>query len=254
MKSKQEHINKLFQSRVMFEKEVLHVHNDHDRTEVINILATNLVRGVLREHLNFLYIHDLSNFTLQQIVNILFKEIANEWIDYAIDELKISKKEALEELKLEKRVQFLRLLATDYYKRFKEYIFGEIADTFIELLVLNTQVDKHSIFINKVINSDFIPNRSLLNINSSDQLCKAAKYAKDTKDMEVDYLETQIAEIQAGILNEKLSITKREDLNIILPSYEQKLKETQAIKLEDYEETLKRVKRAIIASLKEMDT
>ena len=254
MEGLQERINKIFQSRMLFEKEILNVNSDKDRAEIIKILAVVFVRDVLKEHLNFLYIHKLSDFTLKQIANILFKEIANEWIDYAMHELKLSKEMALAELKQENRVSFIRTISSEYYKHYKKYIFEEIVDTFIELLVLNADMDKRSVFINAVINSDFFANRSILNINSSDQLCKYAKAAKDLHDEEVQYLRMKVSEIQEGILNPDLNMTKREDLNIILPTYDQKLKETLELKLEHYDSNLKRVKMALMASLKIKDT
>lgn len=249
MQTKQERIKSLFKSRILFEKEVLNVNGDQDREEIVHILAISFVGDILKEHINFLYIQNLSDFTLKPIVNLIFKEMASEWVDYAMHELEYSKNEALEELRIDNRVQFLRILADDYYKHYKDCIFEEIVDSFIELLVLNSDKNEKSRIINAVINSSLVPNRSVLGINSSDQLCKRAKAAKDLKNEKVAELQFKLAEIGEGMKDAKISQSKREDLSLVYPNYVKKLQAIKELKLEKFDDGLQRLKRAIISSL-----
>ena len=87
MDAKSSRVKELFDDRVLFEREVLRVENNNDRRDVVGILVNTLVRDTLKEHLNFLYIETFSDFSLKHIVNIIFKEMANEWADYAVTEL-----------------------------------------------------------------------------------------------------------------------------------------------------------------------
>ena len=249
MQDTKEFIDNLFTEKTLFEQEVLNVTSDHDRAEIIKILAVNIVGDILKEHLNFLYIKSLSDFTLKHIVNILFKEIASEWIDYAIDELKYSKEEALEALRLNNRVQLIKSLSQEYYTVYKGYIFREIADSFIELLALNAKVDKKSVLINAVINSNLIVDRSLLGINSSDQLCEYAKIALEAKEEKVNAFKLRLSEIKTAIENVKIKKVKREELHLLYASYEEKLKKVSLLKLDYFDENLKKVKKAIIKAL-----
>lgn len=253
MQSNQENINKIFQDRISFEKELLNVFNDNDRAEVTRILAATLVQDILKYEINFLFITNLSAFTLKQVANTLFKEITNEWIDYAMDEFAYTKEEAFKELKTGNRAQLIKLLSNNYYKNYKEYIFTEIIDTFMELLVLNAENEKYSIFINSVINSSLIPNRSLLNINSSDQLCKFAKAANELKNEKLDFLQTRIKETSSNIYNLKLTQNKKNELSTSLLRDKKKIQTIQDAKLEKFDANLQRVSKAMIEALKKID-
>lgn len=186
---------------------------------------------------------------MKQVVNLLFKEIASEWVDYAMDVLEYSKEDALEELRVENRIQFIKSLSQNYYKHFKNFIFEEVADTFIELIALNSSKDGKSLLINAVINSKYVPNRSILGINSSDQLCKRAKAAKDLKNKKVTELQFKLAEMEEGIHNLELPENKRESLSLVYPSYEKKLHTIREEKLEKFDDSLQRLKRAMVRSL-----
>lgn len=253
MKDSQEYIFKLFQDRVLFEKEVLNIHNNKERKEVLFILADSLFKDTLKEHINFMYIKNVSDFTLKQIVNILFKEIANEWIDYAMDYLKLSKTKALKELQLGERIKFTKILSQDYYKALREYIFEKVADSFIDLLVFNSQENIKSVFINSVINSDLFPERRILNFNSSDQLCKAAKRAKDLKSESLKSLKERVDEIEKGRSRLNIPKVKRDEFAEVLGVHKKKIFDIEKLKLESFDETLLNVKKALIGTLKKKD-
>lgn len=203
MKSISSRTKELFTDKALFEKEVLNVENIQDRKDVVDILAISLVGDILKEHINFLYIEKFSDFSLKQIVNIVFREMANEWVDYAMNDLNYSKDDALNELRIDNRIKFLKSLSSDYYNFFKDCIFEKIADTFIELLVQNNKVDKKSILINAVINSYLIPNRSVLNINSWNQLNEYVKLAinlQGTKAEKLENFDSRLQKVKKSII------------------------------------------------------
>ena len=242
-------IEAVFTNTTLFEKEVLHVVNEYDRSEIMHILTDRIVSDVLKEHINFLYIRSFSDFTLKPIINILFKEIANEWISYAIDALQYSKEEALVELQPKDRVKFIHALSASYYRQYKSYIFEAIADTFIELMASISHGSNKSIIINAVINSDLIANRIVLGINGFDQLYKRVRAAKNAKSLEVSNTQIKLSEILKEINNPMISQGDREKLLIVLPKYERKVKEITKQKLENFDASLERVKRSIVNSL-----
>ncbi len=125
----EELIEKIFTNKLFFEKEILDIQSENDRSEVMRILSTEMVENILKENINFLYIEKLEYFTLTPVINILFKELANEWISYAMDVLEFSKEDALEELQAEERVKFIHILAVDYNRFYKDYLFEAIANS-----------------------------------------------------------------------------------------------------------------------------
>jgi len=244
-----ENIEVLFQSRQLFEKNVLNAVTNKDRAEIVHLLAVRMVNDLLKEHLNFVYLKDLSDFTLQHVLNILFKEIASEWVDYAIEDLGFTKTDAIAVLKDPKKVKFIRNLTKEYYRDFKKFIFEEISESFVQLLLLNSVQDTRSRMINTIINSDLIPNRSILNINSSDQLCESVLIANKKKTEAIEEIKLTIQDMEVGIRNQALKIDKRESLAEALPIYKRRLKELENVKLATYSNTLQRAKRAIVNAL-----
>ena len=249
MEKDKEIIKNIFRNSTLFEKEILHAVSDNDRSDIMKILAAHLVRDVLKEHINFLYVKDLEDFTLKQIVNILFKEIANEWISYAMDTLHYPKEKALVELQPKERVKLIHSIALTYYREYKSYIFEEIADTFIELVASISHSSERALLVNEVINSKLIANRTVLGINNFDQLHRKVKSAKNSKNSDVSSIQMKIADIIKDINSPDTSDEERERLLIVLPKFENKAEKTVAMKLENFDASLQRVKRAIVNSL-----
>ncbi len=250
MEDKTQFINNLFSDKVIFEKEILDVKSEKDRSDIMRILSKSIVRESLKEHINFLYIKDIKDFTLKHIINILFKDIASEWVIYTGDVFNYSKEEALSELQSKERVKFIHLLVLNYYKYYKCYIFEEIANTFIELLASINNKSTKIILVNAVINSDLIANRNIIGVNSFDQLYRRVKSAKNLKNTDISYLQVKISEIISEIESDEITSPKKEELSATLLKYEKKVIEKKAVKLEKFDATLQRVKRAIFNSLK----
>jgi len=246
----EELIKKIFTSRRFFEKNILDVNNENDKSEIMKILSKEMVDDVLKENINFLHVRTLEDFTLSPIVNILFKELANEWISYAMDILELSKEDALEELQEDNRVKFIHLIAADYYKFYKEYFYEKIANSFIDLLASMNQGSEKIRFVNSIINSNFIANRNILGINSFDQLYRRVKAAKNLKNIELGIVQSKISEILQEIEDPNIIYSKKENLLIVLPSYERKETLIKEKRLESYDSSLERVKMAVFNSLK----
>lgn len=250
MKNITAQINDIFTKRIIFERDVLNVRSQKERSEIMHLLAKTIVRDTLKEHLNFLYINNMLDFTLKHVVNILFKEIASEWISYAIEVLNCSKDEALSELQDSSRVKFVHQLVESYYRSYKDYIYEEISNTFIELLASMNQDSPKILLVNAVINSDLIANRNIIGINSFDQLHRRIKSAKNLKSADVSYLQVKVSNILTEIQSDKTSAQKKAELSILLQKYEKKVVDMQNLNLEYFDESLKRVKRAMFNSLK----
>ena len=192
----QEYIYKIFSDKSLFEWEVLHVSSHYDRLDIMKILAQTLVRDRLKYEINFLYIKSYKDFQFSQIVNILFHEIANEWLSFATEILYYPKEAAIEELQDKTRVKFIHSLATEYYEKYQRQIFEESADTFIEL-VGNVEHEKNlNKLIEEVLQSDLIKNRQILEMHNFSQLYSRVKAAQDVKNLEIITVKTKIFKIE----------------------------------------------------------
>jgi len=152
----------VFNSRETFEKYILDINNDADREDVISILSDRIIRILLKEELNFLYMKDFNNFRFTLIVNILFKEFTNEWLIYAQEYLSLSQEEAVEYVQDKTRLQQLLKIVKWYFTTYKKYFVQEIADTFIELVDSMSQVTMKNDLIEIVLESDFVKKRYTL--------------------------------------------------------------------------------------------
>lgn len=242
-------VNNIFSSKSIFEEEVLNVFKEDEKLEIMRILATKMVCYTLKEHVNFIYIKNLEDFTLKHIVNTLFQELANEWVAYSMEILDYSKDEALENLQQGSRIKFIHLLAEDYFESYKDYIYEEIADSFIDLLASMNQSSAKVKFVNTVINSDLVANRNILGINSFDQLYRRVIAAKNKKNIELSTLQVKLSEILIELDCDTTTLKRRETLTIILPQHEEKTKKMTRVKLEVFDGTLQRLKRAILHAL-----
>jgi len=243
-------VNNIFSNKSFFEKEVLNVLKENDKSEIMRILASKIVRYTLKEHINFVYVKNLEDFTLKHVVNTLFQELATEWVSYSIELLDYSKDEALENLQQGTRIKFIHSLAEEYFEKYKDYIYEEIADTFIDLLASMNQASAKVKFVNTVINSDLVANRNILGINSFDQLYRRIIAAKNKKNLELSTLQMKLSDILIELDCSTTSKERVEVLAEILPQHEAKTKKMARVKLEVFDGTLQRLKRAILSALK----
>lgn len=243
-------IEDIFIHKTLFEKEVFDVNSEKERAEVMKILAHKIVDIILKEHLNFTCIKQLSDFTLKHITNILFKEIASEWMYYSMEVYGYTKEKALEEIQPKERIVFIHQIAEEYYRYYKDYIFENIANSFIDLLASMNKGSEKIILVNSVINSDLMANRNIIGINSFDQLYKRIVSAKGLKSASISQVQIKISDLAKELVSDDVTQSKKEDLSIVLPKYEERVKKLQNTNLEEFDHSLKRVKMAIFNSLK----
>ena len=246
---REELVDRIFKRKAIFEKEVLNITSDADRAEIMQILAKLLVRDTLKDELNFLYMEDFSKFTFKPIVNILFKEIANEWISYAMEELGYSKDEALAEIQTKKRVLFIRSLVSKYYEKYKQYIFREVADTFIELIKTIPHAKIGNRLVNEVLKSDLVVHNNVIAMYNFRQLWSRVKAAQNLKNVDLSRIQIIISELSFELENDSLSDEKKEGLQKSLQRYKEELKRLSDRSLDKFDGALKRFKDAFVSSM-----
>jgi len=189
-------IETIFSQKSEFEKHILNITCNSDRIDVMDILAKRLVRVLLKEELNFLYMKDLESFDFSLITNLLFREIASEWVTYAQETLSLKREDALEVLQEKKRVNFILNLVKEYFQQYKIYFAQEIADTFIELIENMPSPSLSNELINRVLKSDFVKSQNISVVYSYSQLWARVKKAHDAKKQKLTKIQIGIAEAQ----------------------------------------------------------
>jgi hypothetical protein len=191
---KKEFIKLVFSQEKAFEKYILNVVNEKDRVEIMTILSQRIIRLLLREELNFLYMKDLENFNFALIRNILFKEISQEWLSYSREVFVYSQDKSLAILQEKSRVVFLVSFVRNYFKRYKYLFFQEIADSFI-MLVHNMSSPNHANrLINDILSSDFVKNDNILVVLNYAQLWSRVRNASDFKKEQLSKIQIKIDE------------------------------------------------------------
>lgn len=244
---KKEFVTQLFSNQSLFEEEVLRVESDIDRAEIMKLLAVSFVRDTLKEELNFLYIKKISDFTFVPIKNILFKEIANEWLIYASEVLDFSKDNTLQELQDKKRVQFILTIVTLYLKKYQNYIFEEIADTFIELVCESQNSKSKSLLVEEIMSSSLI--EKLLSGHNFQELWKKVRAANSSKNMDIKRIKIKINELYEALEDKNLASEDKDSLLKSLAQYESRLEKITHAKLEKFDRTLKTIKDAMVHSM-----
>lgn len=246
---KQKYIDKIFKDKALFEWEVLHVSSHYDRLEIMQILARTLVRDKLKYEINFLYLQSFGDFKFTQIVNIIFHEIANEWISFSTDVLYYPKKEAIEELQDKQRVKFIHSLAKSYYEKYKRQIFEEIADTFIEL-VSSVKHDKEATkIIQETLQSDLIKNRQILEMHNFSQLFNRIKSAQNIKNSDITTIKMKAVELKEKYINPAIDTDEKQRLHSLLDKADKELSKLKHAGLDKFDPAIKRLKDTMVQSM-----
>ncbi|EDZ62543.1 hypothetical protein SMGD1_2774 [Sulfurimonas gotlandica GD1] len=246
---KQKYIDKIFKDKALFEWEVLHVSSHYDRLEIMQILAQTLVRDKLKYEINFLYLESYDDFKFTQIVNIIFHEIANEWISFATDILYYPKKEAIEELQGKERVKFIHSLAKSYYEKYKRQIFEEIADTFIEL-VSNVKQDKDATkLIQETLQSNLIKNRQILEMHNFSQLFTRIKSAQNIKNSDITTAKMKVVEMKKKYANPNIDADEKQKYYSLLEKSNKELTKLKHQGLDKFDPGIKRLKDTMVQSM-----
>ena len=201
---KEQLIRVIFSDREMFEQYILNVKEEADRQEISEILSRMMIRTLLRDELNFLYMQNIKNFNFRLVVNLLFKEFASEWVSYAEDTLGLSKDEALVEIHDKNRVHFLLSISRYYFKKYKTYYVEHIADSFIELIDTMPNTTLNNELIKYVLKSGFVRRNSINTVYSYNELWHRVKNAQNNKNNQQIKLQIIIDDISKSKELDKL--------------------------------------------------
>ncbi|EQB34488.1 hypothetical protein M947_10805 [Sulfurimonas hongkongensis] len=249
---KKKYIDKIFKNKALFEWEVLHVSSHYDRLEIMEVLAHILVREKLRYELNFLYLEKFEDFKFSQIVNIIFHEIANEWVSFATEILHYPKQDAIQEIQNRVRVKFIHSLAKDYYEKYRRKIFEEVGDTFIEL-VANAKSEKNiTRVIHETLQSSLIKNRQILDMHNFHQLYKRTKVARNIKNSDIASLKIKINDLKAIYVDPNIKTDEKERLYSQIDRLHKELDRVVNYSLDHFDKAIKRLKDTMVQSMMSM--
>lgn len=206
---KEQLVRIIFSEREMFEQYILSVHSEEDREDIMVILSKMMIRTILKDEFNFLYMGSINKFDFSLIVNLLFKEFANEWVSYAEDKLAYKREDALSEIQNKSRVLFILSVSKWYFRKYKSYFAEHIADSFIELVDLMPNATLNNELIQYVLRSGFVRKNSISTVLNYNQLWNRVKNAHDNKNEQLTKLQIQINEI---VKSEDLSLLKKYEL------------------------------------------
>lgn len=235
-------VEKIFTNKNMFEHYILGVGTDADRKDIMDILSKRIIEILLREEFNFLYMKNLDNFNFALIINILFKEFANEWVSYAEENLYYSKEKALEYIQDKNRLTFVLNIIKWYFKTYKIYFAQEIADTFIKLIDTMPNPTLDNELIKSVLESDFVKKGNISIIYNYNQLWTRIKNAHNLKNEEVSRLQIKIFEL---VENEDSEKRKRLE-------YEAEVLEEMSLAF--FDESVKRVRDTMVDYMLNIDS
>jgi len=207
---KKDFINSIFSDQAIFEKNVLDVYSVTDREEIMQILSSQIINTLLKEELNFLYMKDMDNFKFSLIRNILFKEIANEWVSYGEEKLALTQEEALETIQIREHVVFLFGIVKEYYEEYKELFFEVIADSFISLVAYMPNATQSNELIEYILKSPFIKDENVVVMHTYSQLWARVKNAHDRKKKFLTNMQVKVAEEQDRGSKHKYELKERE--------------------------------------------
>lgn len=242
----------IFDNRVLFEKEVLGVHSSSDRIEVMRILSKKLIRGALKYELNFLYMHDLHDFKFSLIINLLFREFANEWVSFAQEELYFSREDSLSEIQDKKRVTFIYSLVQYYFLKHKKFFFQEITDTFVELIDTVTDTQNPTPLVENVLSSKLMRNKNVLVMQNFAQLLSRVKAAHNIKDLKLSKIQVEISEVINTIEYAELDVKDREKYQKSLNIKEEESHKIAQDSLSNYDEALQNLKIIMVNNMLKM--
>jgi len=231
-------IENIFSQKELFERHILNITCNSDRIEVMDILAKRIVRVLLKEELSFLYMKDLSNFKFTLVNNILFRELASEWVSYAEEKLGLNKEEALAVIQNKEHVLFVIELVKEYFEQYKIYFAQEIADSFIELVENMPNPNISNSLINEVLGSGFVKNKTISVVYSYSQLWARIRNAHSLKKDKLTTIQIDISECRDFTQRKKLEYK------------EESLEETP---LAFFDEALQRLRNTMVTYMMRID-
>ncbi|MDA3908180.1 MAG: hypothetical protein PF437_03760, partial [Sulfurimonas sp.] len=203
----------------------------------------------LKNEIHFMHIQSYDDLKFTQIVNILFHEIANEWISFATEVLYYPKREAISELQDKVRVKFIHAIAKGYYEKYKRQIFEEIADTFIELVSKVKQDKEVSKLIQETLQSDLIKNRQILEMHNFSQLYNRVIDAQNIKNSDITAAKMKVIEIKKKYTSPAIDTDEKQRLHSLLNKAEKELSKLKHQGLDKFDPGIKRLKDTMVQSM-----
>ena len=234
-------INRVFSDQSFFENKILGVYTNADKLEIMQILSAKLIEHDLKYELNFLYMKSLSNFKFSLIINLLFKEFASEWVSYAMDELVLSKEEALDEMQEKRRVYFLHDIVKSYFVDYKIEFVKKIADSFISLVGITPTATFNNALIKEVMESELLKNDNVLVIFNYHQLWSRVKEAHNSRSLKIAKLQVEISDLTSEVESEEVVNKIRVCSN--------KIKKLEERSLAEFSESLLRIRSTLINAM-----
>ena len=250
-KEKESFVLSLFSDKIFFEREILNVKSSHDKLEIINILVPKLIRVTLKNELNFLYMDNLDKFKFSLIKNILFKELANEWLSFASEVLTYTREEAIDEIKTKQRAAFIYSIVDDYFSQYKEHFFREIIDTFLELVEISIGSSSKNQLLELILEGETI---NLSAISNLPQLQSRVKSARNFKSSALGKLQIKIAETTNTIEYGELENDDKQKILKNLQHLKKEKEELEAQSLDNFDEALERLKNSMVELMLKMRT
>ena len=251
---KKEFVKSVLCDSYLFEKYILNVHSDDDRLEIMKILSKKLIRVDLREDLNFLHMKDFGNFKFSLIVNLLFKEMANEWIGFAKERLSYSKEKALDEIQEKSRVMFIYSLVKQYFDKYKKEYLREIANTFFELVAMAPVATLSNQLVKDVLASKLLKKDNVPAYHSYYQLWTRTKKARNVKNLNISAIQVKISEMASKIDSNALSEEESLKVQDKLAKRKAYLKSVQDKSFVEFDESLKRARDAMVDSMLDINS
>lgn len=248
--SKQERdelVERIFTKREVFEEYVLNVVSDEDRLEIMDILSERLINDLLKYELNFVHMKDFENFNFSLIRNLLFKEIASEWVDFAQHELYFSKDEALDKIQNKKMVLFLLALVKWYFTKYKQCYTDRIADSFIKLIELMPNAILENEIVKKVLLSDFIKNKNVAVVHNYSQLYNRVQDAKKNKNMQLSTLQVKLSDLYLKLKDQEEAEQDTQQTQKEISKFERSLELLKTKELAFFDDAIKRVRNTMSA-------
>lgn len=249
---KEELVSRLFSDKILFELKILSVKSLEDRLEIINILVDKLIRNLLKSELNFLHMKDMKQFKFSLIINLLFKEIANEWLSFSEEVLQYSREESLYIIQNKSRVSFLYSLSRDYFAQYKKYFFAEISNTFFELCEVSLSATQNNTLIEYVLRSNLIKSNGISVIQSYSQLLSRVRSAKNYKSERLSRMQVKIAETSNYLEFGELSAEEKKRCKALVLHYKNEKRVLELSSLDSFDGALERVKETMIESMSQM--
>ncbi len=254
--AKQTYIHTLFTDEAFFEKEVLDVHGEIDRREVMDMLAEQIVKEKLRDALHFSYIKELDQLNTAKVFTVLAHILINEATQFLHEKLFISQAEAKKEATKSEHMAFLHEYTKKLYGRYENLFYEKIADTLLERLASLPSASKANKMLKKAVEGDGRDSMMCFNDGTKSVM---------KLDQAISHLHQALLARKREIQGDQLELSRllmklREHGDVddmkrtkLLQDYNEKQKKVEALRkrpLDSYNSMVKRMKQAIVESIK----